>query len=240
MRSWDYSRDREWAHDRKYPPVDVLSPLFTDFLDDLYERQNVLSRCLMVAFAEMWGLPPDTFVAHFDNGGDMGTIRLLYYPPKDGTNLQPDDLKSLHTGIAAHTDFEAFTLMHQDAPGLQFLRPGSTSGDEWEDAPVRKGEFVVIVGDVLERFTNGQLKATPHRVIQTGEGRRSIIRFNAVAPSTTIAPLEAFVTLESPAKYSPVTMQHHMDATISALERGEGSWDSVRNVSTSATRHYDA
>ena len=40
-------------------------------------------------------------------------------------------------------------------------------GDEapWEDAPVRPSEFVVIIGDVLERMTNGVLRATPHRVL---------------------------------------------------------------------------
>lgn len=47
--------------------------------------------------------------------------------------------------------------MHQDAPGLQFMSPES---GEWIDAPVREGEFVVILGDVMERFTNGVLKAT--------------------------------------------------------------------------------
>ena len=51
---------------------------------------------------------------------------------------------------------------------------------------VRDGEFVVIVGDVLERFTNGELVATPHRVVPTTHERFSIIRFNAVAESTVI------------------------------------------------------
>lgn len=68
------------------------------------------------------------------------------------------------------------------------------TADEWIDAPVRPEEFVVIVGDVLERFTNGRLRATPHRVIKTSHSRSSIIRFNAVHPSTLIEPLPAFVS----------------------------------------------
>ena len=87
-------------------------------------------------------------------------------------------------GIAPHTDFEVFTLMHQSAPGLQFLPVASAppqlqqqgqgqqkeeeekaeEEEEWVDAPVVASDFVVIVGDVLERYTNGVLKATPHRV----------------------------------------------------------------------------
>lgn len=38
---------------------------------------------------------------------------------------------------------EAFTLMHQNAPGLQFLKPDSHT---WLDAPVKKEEFVVNLG----------------------------------------------------------------------------------------------
>ena len=43
------------------------------------------------------------------------------------------------TGIGAHTDFEAFTLMHQSAPGLQ-LRSVARDA-RWETAPVRPGSL---------------------------------------------------------------------------------------------------
>ena len=98
----------------------------------------------------MFSLDPETFNRHF-TAGDLGTIRLLHYP-----GGEDKEAETANRGISAHTDFEAFTLMHQDAPGLQFISP---QGDgEWIDAPVRPGEFVVIIGDVLERFTNGHLK----------------------------------------------------------------------------------
>ena len=89
----------------------------------------------------------------------MGTIRLLHYPRVE------DDATSFSVGIGAHTDFEVFTLMHQSAPGLQLraasLPPAANASAggaaqvarEWEDAPVRPGQFVVILGDVLERMT---------------------------------------------------------------------------------------
>jgi isopenicillin N synthase-like dioxygenase len=139
-------------------------------------------------------------------------------------------------GISAHTDFEAFTLMHQDAPGLQFMSPHST---EWLDAPVRPGEFVVIVGDVLERFTNGTLKATPHRVINTAHERHSIIRFSAVHPDTLIEPLNAFVSEARPPLYTPVTMARHLETTIANLKEGKGAWDAEKGVSKTATYVYD-
>jgi isopenicillin N synthase-like dioxygenase len=42
---------------------------------------------------------------------------------------------------------------------------------------------------VLERLTNGALRATPHRVLHTPHARASIIRFNALAPEQLVAPL---------------------------------------------------
>ena len=159
--AWDYSRSGDYS---AYPPQDLLHPTFETFVDNLYERQNALGAALMVAFAEMFGLPPDTFQQHFLSG-DLGTIRLLNYPGgyDSSTVSERTSLSSFDHGISPHTDFEVFTLMHQDAPGLQLLPPTCT-GDAsqyrlpWIDAPVRPGEFVVIVGDVLERFTNGELK----------------------------------------------------------------------------------
>jgi len=226
VRSWDYSRSRFTGGSSMYPPVEVLDPPYADFLDELYDRQNELGSALMIGFAEMLGLPRDTFNKHFTSG-DLGTIRLLHYPGTTDTEID--------RGISAHTDFEAFTLMHQDAPGLQFIPP---SGGDWVDAPVRPGEFVVILGDVLERFTNGVLKATPHRVLKTPHSRSSIIRFNAVHEDTLIEPLEAFVSEERPAQYTPVTMKLHMETTMKNLQNGLGAWDSERNVSRTATYQY--
>lgn len=219
-----------------YPGEDVLKPSFSGVLDELYERQNHLASALMVVFAEMFDLPSRTFSDMFygeNQSGDLGTIRLINYPGSEG--LSADDLAKANIGISPHTDFEAFTLMHQDAPGLQFI---PASGEGWIDAPVRAGEFVVIVGDVLERFTNGVLRATPHRVAKTSHKRMSIIRFNAVNPDVVIKPLPQFVTEERPAAYSWVTMGTHMTTTMQNLAAGLGAWDAETQTSKTATYVY--
>lgn len=265
VRAWDYSRTRftlkksDEPQQNRYPETDLIEPSYVDFMDDLYERQNVLGHALMVAFAESLGLAGHTFADMFtglrnnsgveeagmnqmeqemgkkmaeEDSGDFGTIRLLSYP-----EINESDAKEANMGISAHTDFEAFTLMHQDAPGLQFI---PASGEGWIDAPVRPGEFVVIIGDVLERFTNGLLRATPHRVILTPHHRQSIIRFNAVTADTLIAPLPEFVDegRGEPSKYSPVTMRTHMETTMRNLELGLGAWDHDEQVSLTATYDY--
>ena len=211
VRGWDYSRVRftlaadstQASHrydvhsDPRYPTASELYPPFAPTLDELYARQNVLAVALLAGFERALELAPRTLRDMFDQGeGDFGTIRLLHYPG-DATAAASS------TGIGAHTDFECFTLMHQDAHGLQLMprRPGGGHGD-WIDAPVRKAEFIVIVGDMLERLTNGTLLATPHRVLPTLHKRSSIIRFNAFAPETLIEPLPRFVTAGSPRAYS--------------------------------------
>ena len=246
VHAWDYSRTRftlaSGERDaNRYPEADVLSPPYAEVLGELYERQNALGRGLMGAFAETLGLPAATFAEMFagdDGEGDFGTIRLLHYPRPGAGRFDAE----ANLGISPHTDFEAFTLMHQDAPGLQFI-PASGEGADaggWVDAPVtvRPAEFVVIVGDVLERFTNGLLRATPHRVVLTPHARNSIIRFNAVAAETLVTPLPAFITPERPAAYTPVRMRTHMETTMRNLEAGVGAWDAEMQRSRTATYRY--
>jgi hypothetical protein len=98
---------------------------------------------------------------------------------------------------------------------------------------------VVIVGDCLERLTNGELLATPHRVIYSPHTpRNSIIRFNAFQPEAVVRPLPQFVTDDRPAAYSPVTMAMHMYTTMRYLAEGLGSWDPIKQRSKSAIYDY--
>ena len=241
---WDYSRARfslgssGEEGDARYPPASTLSPPFANVLDELYERQNKLARVLMTGLEAALELPERTLLNMFEGEeggeGDYGTIRLLMYP--GGTGLDPPTKAG--PGIGAHTDFECFTLMHQNASGLQFMpRSGDGHGD-WVDAPVLPADFVVIIGDMLERLTNGILLATPHRVLNTPHPRWSIIRFNAFAPGTVIRPLQQFVTDDRPVRYSPAVMQEHMETTMKNLEAGLGSWDVDGARSLSATYRY--
>ena len=51
-------------------------------------------------------------------------------------------------------------------------------GETWLDAPPRPGAFVLNVGDIGERWSNGTLRSTPHRVLnRTGRDRYSIPYF---------------------------------------------------------------
>ncbi len=108
-------------------------------------------------------------------------LRLLHYPPQP--DASPDDL----FGSAPHTDFGCLTLLSQDnVGGLQVKTPAGN----WVDVPTRPGAFVVNVGDMLHRMSNGRLLSTPHRVInRSGRERYSVPFFFDPHVNTMIEPL---------------------------------------------------
>lgn len=134
----------------------------------------------------------------------LNKMRLLHYA---GAAPSLDDR---FVGIAAHTDFECISLLYQTAPGLE-LR--NVQG-QWLEIPAHEGRIVVLLGDMLERWTNGFFKATGHRVQNTDERRFSIVMFLAANDDIEIAPLANFVSTERPASYEPVRQSEHIASEL--------------------------
>jgi isopenicillin N synthase-like dioxygenase len=64
-------------------------------------------------------------------------------------------------GVGEHTDYGLLTILKQDdSNGLEV----KTRSNEWVPAPYVEGSFVVNLGDILERLTQGLYRSTPHRV----------------------------------------------------------------------------
>lgn len=131
-------------------------------------------------------------------------LRLLHYPPHPESG--PDDLY----GSAPHTDFGCLTLLAQDdVGGLQARTPAG----HWVDVPRRPGAFVVNVGDMLHRLSNGKLRSTPHRVInRTGRERYSCPFFYDPHVNTAIAPLPGTGT----AKFEPLIFSDFLRGELEA------------------------
>lgn len=174
-------------------------PGFRDAVLEYYEQLTRLGRALSEVFAETIGLQRD-FINEHSGIRAPRTMRLLHYPANDAP------ASHRNVGIAAHTDFECFTIMNQTAPGLEL----TDVGGRWCEAPSDIGAFTVILGDMMERFSNGWLKATGHRVVNTPWPRYSMILFFAVDGDYTVAPLPQFVSLENPPQYEPVTQDAHI------------------------------
>ena len=138
-----------------------------------------LGRKLMGLALETVGASDRSVLEYFDTPTIW--LRLLHYPPQPPQ--APEDLY----GSAPHKDFGCLTLLAQDdVGGLQVQTPAGN----WVDAPPLRDAFVVNVGDMLHRMSNGRLLSTPHRVINsTGRERYSVPFFFDPHVSADIAPL---------------------------------------------------
>lgn len=176
-------------------------PGFREEVSTYYASIFALGRKLMGGFALALGQPEDAFNALVSC--PPSKLRLIHYP----VDLAAEDTP----GIGAHTDYECFTLLLADQPGLEVLNDQGT----WVDAPplVVDGEelYVINVGDMLEVMTAGAFVATTHRVRKVQHERYSFPLFFACDYATRIQPLPAFDPDGSKAaQYAPITIGEHM------------------------------
>ena len=172
---------------------------FRDAVLKYNEQVTRLGRAISEVLSEILGLDRN-FISKHSGIKAPRTMRLLHYPANDA----PMDDRNV--GIAAHTDFECFTIMNQTAPGLELT---NVEG-QWCEAPSDIGAFTIILGDMTERLSNGWLKATGHRVVNTPWTRYSMILFFAVDGDYEVAPLQQFVGEKNPAQYDPITQDDHI------------------------------
>ena len=149
------------------------------------------------------------FFADRCNSQQFNTMRLLNYPENDAP------VTDANVGISAHTDFECMTLIYQTAPGLELLAPDG----EWYDVPGHDGRLVVMLDDMMERWTNGFFRATGHRVRNTGKHRYSIVMFFAVNDDELVCPLDDFVNESNPSKYDAVKQRDHLHRELERAAR---------------------
>jgi len=138
----------------------------------------------------------------------MIQMRVLHYPSQDG----PVDDRQI--GIGAHSDYECFTMLcTDDVPALQVLN----SAGEWIMAPPIPGCFIVNVGDLMARWTNGYFASTVHRAInRSGRRRYSIPVFFGTNSQSVI---EVFPTCQGPGrppKYPPITAGDYIRSRFDA------------------------
>lgn len=165
---------------------------------DYYETMFALGRKLFSGFALALGLPED----HFESmiSCPPSKLRLIHYPYDEAAEDRP--------GIGAHTDYECFTMLLADQPGLEVMNDDG----EWIDAPpVKNGDeeaFVINIGDMLEVLTAGKFVATSHRVRKVAQERYSFPLFFACDYHTLIRPLEQFD--DGSTEYKELSIGEHM------------------------------
>lgn len=159
----------------RWPEVPKFHERVKGYYDQVFSLGNLLKRGFSLAL----GLEEDALDSMVSF--PPSKMRMIHYPYDEDAVDAP--------GIGEHTDYEWFTLLLADAPGLEVLNDCG----EWIDAPPIPGTFVVNIGDLLEVMTAGKFTATAHRVRSVKEDRYSFPLFYSCDYHTEIKPLPQFV-----------------------------------------------
>lgn len=153
-------------------PVD-----FAPKVQDYFNKSLSVGMIVLRAIAAATGRDAAYFDDRFNK--PMALLRGNYYPPR------PAGAGALDFGIAAHSDYGCLTLLATDGqPGLEIQLPDGT----WQSLTASPGEFVINFGEMLEMWTDGDIKATMHRVRGSDNERISIPMFLNPNYDTNVAP----------------------------------------------------
>ena len=195
-------------------------PKYQEAVYDYYLRFSELEQKVANAIEEALGLDKDHITSKMTERSPS-TMRLIFYPP---VKEKPED--NLF-GISAHTDYEVFTLLTQSQPGSQLQKQ---SGD-WHTVEADRYQVIVMIGDMLEVLTNGQVRATPHRVPPVSWIRYSITRFCAIDGHYAVEPLKQFIDPNKGPLYEPVSQQKNIkDGLKQAAANSEAMVQEIRGL----------
>ncbi len=149
---------------------------FRDVSKTYFDQAHLVAFDLMRGFALGLGLEEDFFLS--SPGKPLSRASYVYYPS------QPAHPRRDQYGAGPHTDFGVLTVLCQDPIGglqVQDLTGG------WIDARPMDGTLVINVGDLLQRWTGGAYRSTPHRVINdSGQERLSLVLAYDPGPDTIV------------------------------------------------------
>lgn len=185
----------------------TLRPLISSYCDRIVELTGHLARMSALAL----NLPEDYFDPSFAD--PSLTLRFVNYPDQ----VVPPKPGQLRYG--EHHDYGALTILRQDtAPGgLEIWQ-----GGDWREVRRIPGSFVINVGDLMSRWTNGRWQSTLHRVSNpprelTGSTQRlSLVAFTGPNEKMEVACLPTCCDAEHPAQYEPVLAGDYIRAKIAA------------------------
>jgi isopenicillin N synthase-like dioxygenase len=182
-------------------------------METYVDAMNALGQRLAAALARSLALPDDYFSAALRE--PLTYSQLFTYPsfpPSDETRF----------GAGAHVDWGLFTILLQDdVGGLEV----STADGRWMPAPPVSGSFVIILGEMVLRLTNGVYRSALHRVARntSGRPRYSMPTFVDPAYDWRIACVPTCVPACGAPRFPACTVAEHMremaEHLLSATDR---------------------
>ena len=196
--------------DNRWPSDDfrrLMTHFYAECLQGAHRMQRILASALDVE--------EDFFVNK--HRGENVTLRLLYYPDSG-----VDEIAESQLGAGEHTDYGLLTLLFQDdVGGLEV----SDANGNWIAVEPVPTSIVVNSGDLLERWTNGIYRSTPHRVKPKigHKARFSIAMFVDPDSATQVDVLPSCISRDRPSRFDTITAGEHIQERIEATHKGAGS-----------------
>ncbi|CAK8534032.1 unnamed protein product [Lathyrus sativus] len=188
----------------KWPEPDVL-PGWRETMEKFHREALEVGKAVGKIIALALDLDVDFFEKPEMLGEPIATLRLLHY----GGQIS-DPTKGLF-GAGAHTDFGLVTLLAtDDVAGLQICKDRDAKPQKWEDVSPLKGAFIVNLGDMLERWSNGVFKSTLHRVLGNGQERYSIAYFLEPSHDCLVECLPTCKSETNPPKFPPILCRDYL------------------------------
>ncbi len=184
LRDWHEAIDtyREEPPDGKIPtnfgynqyPSEALCPGFAsasrEYVNEMLSLGNDVMRCVAASL----DLENDYFAPYYERS--FWVMRMIRYPSSD--EPRDEGFDPTGTGCGEHTDYGCLTFVNQPLQPTGCLQVRAANGS-WVDADPIPGCFVVNIGDMLSRWTNGLFRSTAHRVLhpESGAGDRVSVPF---------------------------------------------------------------
>ncbi|EXJ83330.1 hypothetical protein A1O1_06951 [Capronia coronata CBS 617.96] len=190
-------------------------PGFKESYTEYYNAMRGFSQALFRIIALSLNLDEGYFDRFASDPDGLAALRSHHYPPT------PVDVTGRTRGAGAHTDFGALTLLLQDdVGGLEVLHRAS---DTWHPVTPVEGAYVMNIGDLLERWTNGHYKSTMHRVLSplSLKDRYTCAYFNEGELDQVIECIPTCLAPGEKPLYPPIKVQDHL------LSRWERAYTSI-------------
>jgi len=190
-------RARGFGHNQWPAELPQMRPTLLDYQRAVQQLGNRILSLLALSLS----LEPHWFEKHYQL--PVSTVRLIKYPP------QPALAEFNQIGAGAHTDWGGITILAQDDVGGLEVR---NAAGEWLIAKPMPGTFVINLGDLMARWTNGIYNSNLHRVKNNSSGRDrySVATFYSPNPDAVIEPIPTCVSESNPQHFAVCTAAEHI------------------------------
>ncbi|CAL1400743.1 unnamed protein product [Linum trigynum] len=187
-------------HLRRPHLLPELPPSLRDNLETYIQTLKTLASGLLGSMEEALEMEANEMAAKMDDG--LQSVAIIYYPPCP----QPE----LVLGFTPHSDATCITILSQvnGVGGLQV----KTRAGSWVPVNILPNALVVLVGDILEVFSNGVYESAEHRVsVNPDKERISMAFFVNPKLEADIGPAASLVTKNPPCRFKTISTEQYFN-----------------------------